>query len=68
MRIRYDSDADAMYISLKKDKVAKTKEIDENTVIDFNKKGDVIGVEILFVKERNPNILKELQVDNLISM
>lgn len=68
MRIRYDSDADAMYISLKKDKVAKTKEIDENTIIDFNKKGDVIGVEILFVKERNPNILKELQVDNLISM
>ena len=67
MRIRYDSDADAMYISLKKDKVAKTKEIDENTMIDFNKKGDVIGVEILFVKERNPNILKELQVDNLIS-
>lgn len=68
MKIRYDPDADAMYIALKKDKVDKTKEIDENTAIDFNKKGDVIGIEILFVKERNPSILKELKVEKLISM
>ena len=67
MKIRYDPDADAMYLTLRKDKVARTKEIDENTVIDFNKSGQVIGVEILFVKERNPNLLRELQVENLIS-
>ena len=67
MKIKYDSDADAMYISTRKDRIAKTKEIDENTVIDFNKKGQVIGVEILFVKEKNPNILKELKVEKIIS-
>ena len=67
MKIRYDPDADAMYLTLRKDKVARTKEIDENTVIDFNKNGQVIGVEILFVKERNPGLLKELQVEKLIS-
>ena len=67
MKIRYDPDADAMYLALRKDKVAHTKEIDDNTIIDFNKSGQVIGVEILFVKERNPSILKELQVEKLIS-
>ena len=67
MKIRYDSDADAMYITLKEDRVDHTKEIDENTIIDFNKAGQVIGVEILFVKERNPKLLKELQFENLIS-
>ncbi|HLC50276.1 MAG TPA: DUF2283 domain-containing protein [Candidatus Nanoarchaeia archaeon] len=67
MKIKYDSDADAMYISLKRDKVSRTKEIDRNTIIDFNSKGQVIGVEILFVKERNPTILKELKFENLIS-
>ena len=67
MKIRYDPDADAMYISLRKDKVARTKEIDKNTIIDFDKKGQVIGVEILFVKERNPDILNELKVENLVS-
>ena len=60
MKIRYDSDADAMYITLKEDSVDHTKEVDENTIIDFNKAGQVIGVEILFVKERNPKLLKEL--------
>ena len=67
MRIRYDPDADAMYITLRKDKVDHTKEIDENTIIDFNKNGQVIGVEILFVRERNPDLLKEFQVENLIA-
>ena len=36
------------------------------TILDFNKEGQVIGVEILFVKERNPNLLKELKVENLV--
>ncbi|MBS3106025.1 DUF2283 domain-containing protein [Candidatus Woesearchaeota archaeon] len=66
MKIRYDSDADAMYITFRDDKVDHTKEIDENTIADFNKKGQVIGVELLFVKERNPSLLKEFQVENLI--
>ena len=66
MKIRYDPDADAMYITLRNDKVDHTKEIDENIIADFNKKGQVIGVELLFVKERNPSLLKEFQVQNLI--
>lgn len=67
MKIRYDSEADAMYINLREDKIDHTQEIDDNTIIDFNKKGEVIGVEILFVKERNPNLLKEFKVENLIA-
>lgn len=66
MKIRYDPDADAMYITLIDDEVDHTQEIDENTIVDFNKKGQVIGVELLFVKERNPAILKELQFENLM--
>ena len=66
MRIRYDPEADAMYIKFREDKVDHTKEIDENTILDFNKKGQVIGVEILFVRERNPNLLKEFRVENLV--
>ena len=64
MKIRYDPDADAMYIQFREGKVDSTKEIDENTIIDFNKAGQVIGVEILFVKERNPDLLKKLSFEN----
>ena len=64
MKIRYD--ADAMYITLRDDKIDHTKEIDENRIADFNKEGQVIGVELLFVRERNPDVLKEFQVQNLM--
>ncbi len=65
MKIRYDPDADAMYIMLRDEKVKTTREIDESTVIDFNATGQVIGVEILFVKEKNPGLLKDFQVENI---
>lgn len=67
MKISYDPDADAMYITLREGEVDHTKEIDENTIIDFDKEGNVLGIEVLFVKERNPNLLREFQVQNLIS-
>ncbi|MBI4148924.1 DUF2283 domain-containing protein [Candidatus Woesearchaeota archaeon] len=66
MRIRYDPEADAMYIKFRQEKVDHTKEIDENTIVDFNKKGQVIGVEVLFVKERNPHFLKDFRVENIV--
>ena len=65
MKIKYDPEADAMYIILKDDKVDHTKEIDENTILDFNKNNQVIGMELLFVKERNPEILKDFHVENI---
>lgn len=65
MIIRYDEDADAMYIKFLEDEIDFTKEVDENTLLDFNSKGQVIGVEILFVKERNPEILKSFKVENI---
>ena len=62
----YDPDADAMYIRVRNERVHVTKQVDEATILDFNRDGQVIGVEILFVKERNPDILDELRKEDLI--
>ncbi|MEK6964468.1 MAG: DUF2283 domain-containing protein [Nanoarchaeota archaeon] len=69
MKIRYDSDADAMYIKIRDDKVDHTREVEEDgdVIIDYNKAGQAIGVEILFVKEKNPDLLKQFQIENLVS-
>lgn len=67
MKIRYDPDADAMYIRLDDGKVETTREIDDNTILDYDKSGNLVGIEILFVKERMPHLLKEIQVENLIA-
>ena len=67
MKIRYDPEADAMYIKLRSGKITKTKEIDENIYIDLDKNKQVIGIEILSVKEKNPDLLKQFQFENLVS-
>ena len=64
MNIRYDPDADALYIRLKEGKVSETKEVDENTILDYDAEGNVIGIELLFVKERMPDSLR-IKVENL---
>ncbi len=63
MNIRYDKEVDAMYITLRKAPVANTKKVDDNTVIDYDENGRVIGIELLFVTEHNPDILKEFLVE-----
>ena len=65
MKISYDPDADAMYIELVEREVAKTKEVDDNTIIDLDNEGNVVGVEILFVKERMPEFIEKVEVEKL---
>lgn len=65
MKISYDPDADAMYIRFKRGKAHKTKEVNDYTLLDYDKAGNVIGVEILFVKENMPSLLGKVSVENL---
>ena len=67
MEIRYDPDADAMHITLREGKFHHNREIDKSIIIDFDKANKVLGIEVLFVKETNPNLLKELKVENLMA-
>lgn len=67
MEIKYDSDADAMYIKLKDVKVHHTKEIEKNIIFDYGKNGDIRGIEILFVRENFPDILKKIKEKEVIA-
>ena len=54
MKITFDKETDAMYIYLKDNKVFKTKQITDDTIVDLDKNGNVIGIELLFVSKRLP--------------
>jgi uncharacterized protein YuzE len=54
MKVTYDKSADAMYIYLKTGKVAKTHEVNERVLVDLDRTGKVIGIEILGVSEQIP--------------
>jgi len=47
MIIHYSKDADALYIRLADKRVADTDQLNEDVIIDYDEKGDVIAIEIL---------------------
>jgi len=47
IKVEYDSKADAMYIWLRKAKYEISEELAENVIIDLDKNGRIIGIEIL---------------------
>ena len=52
MKIEYSKDADAIYVYFKEEFVARSKEIEDGVVIDFDEKGQFIGIEVLDVSQR----------------
>lgn len=52
MKIEYSKEGDAIYVYFKEDFVAKSKEIEDGIIIDFDEKGELIGIEVLDVSRR----------------
>lgn len=62
MKIKYDKEADALYIELKKSRVYKTVETRDSFLIDFDKGGQVIGFEILGYSKTVPKVGERFSV------
>ena len=54
MRLKYDLDAGALYIKLTDERVGRTREIDDNTNVDLDASGDVVGIEVISITHRWP--------------
>ena len=68
MKITFDKEADAVYIEFSSGEFASNKKIDNDTIIDLDKNGNILGIELLSVSERIPkNFLSSVQVENLVS-
>ena len=63
VRVEYDAKADAMYIWLRKARYELSEELAENVIIDLDRSGRIIGIEILDVTR---NLGKEL-VNKILS-
>ncbi|MEK9180586.1 MAG: DUF2283 domain-containing protein [Patescibacteria group bacterium] len=52
MKIAYDKEVDALNITLKQGRVYRTAEIAPEVLIDFDKKGDPLYIEIIGATEK----------------
>ena len=52
MRINYSHDANALYIRLKEVEIVNTDEVADDIIMDFDKDGNVVGIEILSASQK----------------
>ena len=67
MKITFDKEADAVYIEFSSGEFASNKKIDDDTIIDLDKEGKILGIELLNVSKRMPkDFLSDIRVQNLV--
>ena len=54
MKVRFDENADALYLRLDESRIVESEEAQPGIVLDFDEHNQVVGIEILRVKERVP--------------
>jgi len=52
MKIKYFKDTDTIYIELRREDIAETKDLDENTQLDFDRDGKICAITIEHARER----------------
>ena len=66
--VTYDKEADAAYFKIRKGSVAKTLEIQKWILADVDKKGVLLGIEMLFVSSQIPrkNIVETMRAGKVL--
>ncbi len=64
MRVHFDEKADAIYLRLDESEVVESEEVYPGIILDFNGCHEVVGFEVLRVKNRIPSAnLKQMQFE-----
>lgn len=52
MKIKYFQDTDTLYIEFRPTEIVETKDIDENTLLDLDRNGNICGITVEHARER----------------
>ena len=64
MKLRVDRETDALYFRLDDSEIVESEEVQPGVILDFNERGQVVGVEMLHLSERvDTRTLQSLQFE-----
>jgi len=52
MKVQYFNDTDTLYIEFRRNDIAETKELDENTILDVDAEGNVCAITFEHASQR----------------
>jgi uncharacterized protein YuzE len=56
MKLKVDRDADALYLRLDDSRIVESEEVSPGIVLDFNEQKQVVGIEMLNLSRRAPQL------------
>ena len=56
MKLRIDKEVDALYLHLDEAAIVESEEVAPGVILDFDKTDQVVGIEMLNVSRRLPNM------------
>lgn len=66
MRLKVSKEDDALYFRLDESAIVESEEVKPGVVLDFNKEGKVVGIEILNLSQRmKPDQVRILQFESI---
>ena len=64
MKLQLDKQADALYLRLDDSTIVESEEVSPGIILDYNAAQEVVGVEMLRLSQRVPNLdLSNLQIE-----
>ena len=58
MKVKYDKETDILYITLSDEAIEESDEEKKGFILDYSKKGDLVGIEVLNVSKSSINLAK----------
>ena len=52
MKLKIDRESDALYFRLNDSEIVESEEVQPGVILDFDARGQMVGIEILHVSER----------------
>ena len=66
MKLTVDEEADALYLYLDDSRIVESEEVSPGVVLDYNESRQVVGVEMLYLSKRSPELdLSDMEFERL---
>jgi uncharacterized protein YuzE len=56
--VKYDKVGDTLYIKFRDDRIVESDEVTPGVIVDYNEKGEVVGIEVLEFSRRRIDLSK----------
>ena len=64
MKVHFDQDSDAVYFEVDDSAITDSEEVKPGIILDFNEQNQIVGIEILRVRDLVPEAnLKQIQFE-----